>query len=131
MENLFYSSTYQNVKAFKTFRKRPRKSQQNRSAGLTAVSVWSEGYLPVPVGEGHHNIERGQEEHKVEEGVAVLNPVLLVVLHALGSSDFLWKVGGAAATLSQDDRVFGGHGQLVHLAGAGGPNAETKQIYYK
>lgn len=43
------------------------------------------GYGPVPVGEGHHNVERGQEEHEVEEGVAVLDHVLLIVLHSPGS----------------------------------------------
>lgn len=85
------------------------------------------GDQPVPVGEGHHNVERGQKKHEVEEGVAVLDQVTLVILHPPGSGWLLRQVGAARA-LSQDDGVFGGHGQLVHLAGAGGPNAEGKHI---
>jgi len=33
----------------------------------------------VPVGEGHHDVQRGQEQHEVEEGVGVGDAVLLVV----------------------------------------------------
>lgn len=82
--------------------------------------------LPVPVGERHHDVERCQEEHEVEEGVAVLDHVALIVLQPPGSCGLLREVGAAAA-LGQDGRVFGGHGQLVHLAGAGRTNAEEEQ----
>lgn len=85
-------------------------------------------YSPVPVGECHHNVERGQEEHEVEEGVAVLDHVPLIVLHPPGSRQLLWQVGAAPAALGQDGRVFGGHGQLVNLAGARWTNAEGKHV---
>ena len=61
----------------------------------------------------------------MEEGVAVLHQVPLVVLHPPGPRGLLGEVG-AAALLRQDGRVFGSHGQLVHLAGAGRPNAEGR-----
>jgi hypothetical protein len=35
--------------------------------------------VPVPVGERHHDVQRGQHEAEVEEGVAVGDPILLVV----------------------------------------------------
>lgn len=98
-----------------------------KKVSVTLLGAGGGENWPVPVGQSHHNVEWGQEEHKVEEGVAVLDHVLLVVLHSLGAIRLLWQVA-AAATLGQDDRVFGGHCQLVHLAGAGGSNAEDKQI---
>lgn len=58
----------------------------------------------------------------MEEGVAVLDHVPLVVLHPPDSARLLGEVDGAAA-LRKDHRVLGGHGQLVHLAGAGRANA--------
>lgn len=35
--------------------------------------------IPVPVGQSHHDVKRGQEEHEVEERVAVRDAILLVV----------------------------------------------------
>lgn len=36
-------------------------------------------YLLVPVGESHHDVERGQTEVEVEKGVAVSHSLLLIV----------------------------------------------------
>lgn len=47
---------------------------------------------PEPVGEGHHDVERSQEEDKVEEEVAVRHPLALVVDHPLAA--FALVVGG-------------------------------------
>lgn len=38
---------------------------------------------PEPVREGHHDIQRGQEEDEMEEEVAVGHPLGLVVNHLL------------------------------------------------
>lgn len=35
--------------------------------------------IPVPVGEGHHDVKRSQEEHEVKEGVTVSDSVPFVV----------------------------------------------------
>lgn len=43
------------------------------------------GYLLVPVSEGHHDVERSQQEAEVEEGVAVGHAVLFVVHGAVDS----------------------------------------------
>ena len=40
---------------------------------------------PEPVGEGHHDVERGQEEDEVEEEVAVGHALALVVDHLLAA----------------------------------------------
>ena len=84
-------------------------------------------YWPVPVGKSHHDVEGGQEEHEVEERVAVLDHVSLVVLHTPGPTDHptLWLVRSAGIALGQDDGIVRGHGQLIHLAGVGG--ADTAQ----
>ena len=42
-------------------------------------------YLLVPMGEGHHDVERSQAEHEVEEAVAVGNAVLLIIVDILTS----------------------------------------------
>ena len=41
------------------------------------------GDLLVPVRERHHDVERGEREHEVEEAVAVCDTFLLVVPHLL------------------------------------------------
>lgn len=43
---------------------------------MIRFQLWS---LPVPVGQSHHDVKRGQEKHEVEERVAVRDAVLLVV----------------------------------------------------
>lgn len=77
----------------------------------------SERYTPVPVGEGHHDVEGGQEEHEVEEGVAVGDSVLLVV-HGPVLAIFHVKVLRVVAILNQG-RLVTGQRQFVHL-GVGG-----------
>lgn len=62
----------------------------------------------------------------MEEGVAVLHQVLLVVLHPTDSARLFKEVAGAAA-LGQDHCILGGHGQLVYLTGAGRANAEGRR----
>lgn len=46
----------------------------------------------VPVGKCHHHIERGQEEHEVEEGIAVRHAVLLVVINLLAPGVLILSV---------------------------------------
>ena len=41
------------------------------------------GDLLVPVRQRHHDVERGEREHEVEEAVAVCDTFLLVVPHLL------------------------------------------------
>ncbi len=36
-------------------------------------------YSLVPVGQGHHDVEGGQEQREMEEGVAVCDAVLFVI----------------------------------------------------
>lgn len=48
-------------------------------------------YSHVPVGEGHHDVERGQEEAEVEEGVVVGHSLLLVV-HGTPNPPLVWGV---------------------------------------
>lgn len=35
--------------------------------------------VPVPVGEGHHDIKRSQEKHEVKEGVTVSDAIPLII----------------------------------------------------
>lgn len=53
------------------------------------AECWNE---PEPVGEGHHDVQRSQEEDEVEEEVAVRHPLALVVDHPLAA--FALVVGG-------------------------------------
>lgn len=46
----------------------------------TIQAVFNE---PEPVGEGHHDVQRGQEEDEMEEEVAVSDSLRLVVNHLL------------------------------------------------
>lgn len=48
-------------------------------AGLVYKCLGSSAGIPVPVGQSHHDVKRGQEEHEVEERVAVRDAILLVV----------------------------------------------------
>ena len=75
-------------------------------------------YLLVPVGESHHDVERGQAEAEVEEGVAVGDPVLFVV-H--GTSDPALTVGGLVVC-SQSLALLCLH-QLVYLCVVGRTDA--------
>lgn len=75
-------------------------------------------YLLVPVGERHHDVEGGQEEAEVEEGVAVGDSLLFVVhspLHSALACVSLGVGGQALALLSLH--------QLVHLGIVGGADA--------
>lgn len=64
----------------------------------------------------------------MEEGVAVLDHVLLVLLRPPGPPGALQHVAAAAAgPLNEDSRLLGGHGQLVHLIRVGGAYAADKR----
>lgn len=70
----------------------------------------------------------------MEEGIAVLDHVPLVVLHTPGSRPPRTRpshllVRCAHVTLLQGHRVVGGHGQLVHLAGVGRADAARKYTF--
>lgn len=56
---------------------------------VCVAECWDE---PEPVGEGHHDVQRSQEEDEVEEEVAVRHPLALVVDHPLAA--FALVVGG-------------------------------------
>lgn len=81
-------------------------------------------HLPVPVGQRHHDVQGGQKEHEVEEGVAVGDPVLLVVHGAIQVISFLEVVWVTGAILDQS-RLVAGQGQLVNL-GVGGVSDAAK-----
>ena len=84
---------------------------------------------PVPVGEGHHDVEGCEEQHEVEEGVAVLDRLSLVVLHTLGATTLhLSILGDPCGALFHHGGVIGGQDQLVHLAIVGRP--DTGNIKY-
>lgn len=71
-------------------------------------------YLLVPVGEGHHDVEGGQTEAEVEEGVAVGDSLLFVVHGPSGSVlPYCDLRGGQNLTLLSLH-------QLVHLGVVGG-----------
>ena len=38
-------------------------------------------HLLVPVGEGHHDVERGQKEVKMKERIAIGDPILFIIHH--------------------------------------------------
>ena len=75
-------------------------------------------YSHVPVGERHHDVEGGQEQAEVEEGVAVGHGLLFVVHGAAHSvlPGARVVVGGQTLTLL---RLH----QLVHLRVVGGADA--------
>ena len=83
---------------------------------------------PVPVGEGHHDIQRGQEQHEVEEGVGVGDAVLLVVRGAglpVAAAALLEAV--SVGPVLHQSRLVAGQSQLVHLRGGRVPDARAKR----
>lgn len=75
------------------------------------------GVGAVPVGECHHDVQRGQEKHEVEERVAVGDSILLIVNSAAAAVAH-FKAVRCGAVLDQS-RFIAGEGQLVHLSVAG------------
>lgn len=80
------------------------------------------GHLLVPVSESHHDVEGGQKEAEVEEGVAVGDALFFVVY---GPSDsvftcHLFVSGQTLALLSLH--------QLVHLGVVGRSDAVAGEI---
>lgn len=71
--------------------------------------------LPVPVGQGHHDVEGSREEHEVEHGVAVLHPFSLVV-HSPPGPPILLVTGAIGSCISEDHAVTSRQGQLIYLA---------------
>lgn len=70
---------------------------------------------PVPVGEGHHDVEGSEEEVEVEEAVVVGHPILLVVIGTM-----LPVLRGLTA---RPGRALLCQHQLVHLAVVRGADA--------
>lgn len=75
-------------------------------------------YLLVPVCERHHNVERGQKETEVEEGVAVGHSIFLIV-HS--PSDSVLPRGGLFA--GGQTLTFLSLHQSVHLSIVGRADA--------
>lgn len=90
-------------------------SGARKSASPKEPRATNSRYLLVPVGEGHHDVEGGQEEAEVEEGVAVGDSLLFVV-HS--SSHSILPCRGLAVG-GQNLAVLSLH-QLVHLGVVGG-----------
>lgn len=86
--------------------------------------------IPVPVGQSHHDVKRGQEEHEVEERVAVCDAVLLVVNSAVGMVSLI-KILWSGAFLNQSGLVAG-QGEFVHLVVVGVSDAgKTRSLITK
>lgn len=93
-----------------------------RSVGLKeGLRTTNNGHLLVPVGEGHHDVEGGQEEAEVEERVAVGDSLLFVV-H--GPSDTVLPCHGLVG--GQTLALLCPH-QLVHLGVVRGADAAGAQ----
>lgn len=74
--------------------------------------------LPVPVGQGHHDVQGGRAEHEVEHGVVVLHPLSLVVHCPPRPSVFL-IAGAIGSRITEDHAVTSWQRQLTYLAIAG------------
>ena len=60
--------------------------------------------LPVPVGQGHHDVQGGRAEHEVEDGVAVLHPLSLVV-HCPPRPSILLSTRTTGSRITEDHAV--------------------------
>lgn len=87
----------------------------------TNSSSSAERSLPVPVGECHHDVERRQEQHEVEERVRVGDGLLLIVHSSAGTAALLEAV--SLRPVLDQSRLVAGQGQLVHLGVGGITNA--------
>jgi len=75
------------------------------------LSIWLADW-PEPVGEGHHDVERRQEEHKMEEEVAVghtlaliVNDLLAALVLVVDHKLFLWGRGMSDGNEGCDKRM--------------------------
>lgn len=80
--------------------------------------------LPVPVGQCHHDVERRQEQHEVEEGVGVGDAVPLIVHHSVGSAPFLPL---RLHSILNERRLVAAQGQFVHLRVCGVTDANGRR----
>lgn len=55
----------------------------------------------VPASHGHHDVQGSQEEHEVEDGVAVLNSLLLVV-HSPPRLSIFFITGTVGSCIAED-----------------------------
>lgn len=76
------------------------------------------GLLPVPVGQGHHDVQGSRAEHEVEHGVVVLHPLSLVV-HCPPRPSIFLIAGTIGSRISEDHAVTSRQRQLTYLAIAG------------
>jgi len=74
------------------------------------IGAWFE-----PVGEGHHDVEGGQEKHEMEAGVGVSDSRLLIVIHPLSVCFFIAVIHHQCLIVVQHN-VFT-HRQSVNVAG--------------
>lgn len=79
-------------------------------------------HIPVPVCQCHHDVQGSQEEHEVEERVAVGDSILLIVNGTVAAIT-LFKAFWSGSVLDQS-RLVAGKGQFVHLSVAGVADAE-------
>lgn len=98
----------------------PWLNQQNKSFESAPENVV---HWPIPVGESHHDVQWSQTQHEVEEGVAVLNRISLIVFNTPWSIPILKISAAPCRGVIQHHRVVGGQGQLVHLGVVGGADA--------
>lgn len=78
--------------------------------------------LPVPAGQGHHDVQGSQGEHEVEQEVAVLHPFLLVV-HSPPRLSVFFIAAAIDSCITEDHAVTSGQGQLTYLAIVGSADA--------
>lgn len=78
-------------------------------SGFSAVWI-----PPVPVGECHHDVERRQEQHEVEERVGVGDSILFIVHSPVETAALLKRV--CLRPVLDKSRLIAGQSQLVHLS---------------
>lgn len=98
-------------------RRTAERSQCRKRVSLSVREEYRQNaYLLVPVGEGHHDVEGGQKEADVEEGVAVGDRLPFVV-HGPSGSVLPYRSLHGGQTL-----ILLGLHQLVHLGVVGWAN---------
>lgn len=71
------------------------------------------GVRAIPVGEGHHDVERRKEQHEVEERVRIRDTIFLIVHSSVGAVSLLKAV--RLRPIFNESRLITGQSQLVDL----------------